>query len=123
MYIYIAALNEFVLGVTPFALRLTSVELTLLIAFCLFLLVRGLTLNPTLARWMALFALLIPSVFFYARVSTAENVSLTATMSVALVFLMRLDQEPAWQRAVLAGLTVGLCAYTYHVGRLLPLQS
>jgi hypothetical protein len=119
IYIYLAAVNEKVLGPTPFALRLTSVELALVFSLSIFFLLRALTADARFARWMALFSLLIPSVFFFARISTAENMCLLAFIALALNPLLHFEREPDWGSAALAGASLGLCAYTYHVGRFL----
>jgi hypothetical protein len=119
VYIYLAAINEKVLGPTPFALRLTSVELALVFSLSIFFLLRALTSDSRFARWMALFSLLVPSVFLFARMSTAENMSLLALTALALNPLLLFEKEPSWGSATLAGAALGLCTYTYHVGRFL----
>jgi hypothetical protein len=119
IYIYITSFNELVLGPTELAVRLTSVELVLTIALSLFFVLRSVTNNQRVARWLALATLLIPTIYFYARVATAEQLALAATTALGLNALLHFERHPSRRSASLAAFVLGLSAYSYHVGRLL----
>ncbi len=116
--IYAMAVTEAVLGPTSFAVSLPSALFAIGMAVALFFLLKRLTGQPVLARWLALLSLLMPSIFLFARYGF-EASFLPCLLVVALAALLRFEQLPSWRNAALAGVTIGLCTYTYPTGRLM----
>jgi len=119
VFTYAVALSEAVLGPTPFAVRVPAVGFALVTAVALWALLRSLTGRPVLSRWMALASLVIPSTFVYARLGMSEAGAFVAFLTVALLALRRLEVEPSWWRAAVAGAALASCVYTYQTARLL----
>jgi 4-amino-4-deoxy-L-arabinose transferase-like glycosyltransferase len=117
--IYAMAVTEAVFGATAVGVRLPSALFMLGMALGLFFLLRSLTGNPRLARWMALLSLLIPSIFFYARIAISEVSCFPCLLVLALLALLRFERLPSWPNAALAGAMLGLCTYAYTTARLL----
>jgi 4-amino-4-deoxy-L-arabinose transferase-like glycosyltransferase len=117
--IYLVALSEPIFGVNPFAVRLPCALCALGMALALFFLLRELTRNDRLARWMALLSLLVPSIFFYARVLYSEVSCFPCFLAIAFVALLHFERHPSWRTGALAGAALGLCTYCYTTSRLL----
>jgi len=122
--LYAMALSTAVFGNTPVALRATGVLFDLGMAALLWWCIRKLTGSCRLARWLALFALLIPSTFHYARAGTAEPACFPFFTALAIFGVLRFEQGPTPRRAAIAGALLGLGAYAYPAARLfMPLAA
>ncbi len=117
--IYAVALTEPIFGVTAFAVRLPSALFAFGMAIGLFFLLRALTGNARLARWMALLSLLIPSIFFYSRIAISEVSCVPCLLVLGFLALLRFERLPSWRSAALAGAALGVFTYAYSTARLL----
>jgi len=119
LHVYAMVPSQALLGPTALAVRLPCALCAIGMAVAMFFLVRRLTERPALARWMALLALVAPTLFTYARHAVSEASMLPLALVLALLALVRFGDAPSSRSALLAGLAVGLVAYTYTTARLL----
>jgi Dolichyl-phosphate-mannose-protein mannosyltransferase len=119
LYVYGAVLPEALFGPSKLAERLTSTLYMLGMSGLLFLVVRELTGRVRLARWLALLALLVPSLFFYAHGGFSEASCLPFWLLLALYALLRFEREPNLRSAIACGGSMGLLTYAYTTSRLM----
>ncbi|HEY4185120.1 MAG TPA: glycosyltransferase family 39 protein [Polyangia bacterium] len=122
--LYAVMLSTALLGNTPIALRVPGLLFAAGMATLLWWSIRALTGNRRLARWLAVWSLLIPVIFFYARSGTAEPACFPFFAMAAIAAVLAFEQRPTKGRGVLAGALLGLGAYAYPAARLfMPLEA
>ncbi len=119
LYVYGAVWPEALFGPSKFAERLTSTLYMLGTSGILFLILRQLTGNRVLARWFALLALLVPSLFFYAHGGFSEASCLPFWMLLAVFTVLQFERQPSLRTAVACGGSIGLMTYAYTTSRLM----
>jgi hypothetical protein len=118
LYVYAAFLTESALC-TPFTTRLPSLLYALGAAWLLCLILRELTGDQVVARWLALGYLLCPCTFTYARTAVSEASCVPFYLLLAILAVLRWERAPSARSAAVAGLALGLTAYSYSTWRLL----
>lgn len=130
-FLYVQALVGSLIGLSPFALRLSAALLGALTVPTTYLMVRTLFGDrmKVAVAWAAYSAILVAFGYWHLSLSRVgfRAISLPLFMSLALIFLGRAwaklgpDTRPPYVDAVLAGVFIGGSLYTYTAARFFPI--
>ena len=118
VYIYLTALSEKVFGLNEFAVRFPSILAGILAVLLIFLLVRYLSKNTTLALVTATVLALNPVHIFFSRAGFEVNVALTLALAGIYLFIFGVT-EKRFSFIIFSILSFGLCLYSYNETRLI----
>lgn len=118
VYIYLTAISIKLFGLTEFAVRFPSILSGIIAVAVLFLFLKYLTKNTTLAFIGGLVLALNPAHFFFSRAGFEVNIALTFALAGCYFFVLGATKNK-FLHIIISIILFGLSLYSYNVTRLI----